>query len=96
MSRRIVLVAAIAIAPLSGCLARPISATDWAATYTKTGLTLDQLETDALDCHWNATGERFSRGHSYLVAGLPGLVIPAPTPETHAACMRDKGYTVTR
>ena len=88
---------AIASLPLfAGCVAQPTAAADWPTLYVKAGVTREQLNADGMDCRWNAEGDRMTHGQSYFWGGIPGLVKPFPTPEAHAACMKDKGYTFTR
>lgn len=73
-----------------------VAAADWPQLYAKTGGTSEQLNVDATDCHWNAKGPKVDGGTAFWVGGIVGAAGGVPTAETHAACMRAKGYTVTR
>ena len=81
----------------SGCAtSNTVAASDWPKLYKKDGVTSDQLRNDGLDCHWNAKGPKVDGGTAFWVGGIIGAAGGVPTAETHAACMREKGYTVTR
>lgn len=81
----------------AGCATgNTVAATDWPRLYTKAGGSIEQLETDANDCHWNAKGPRVDGGTAFWVGGVIGAAGGVPTAATHAACMQGKGYTVQR
>ena len=65
---------------VGGCVGNVDSST-WDQTYAKPGSTSEQLQADGLDC-LPASAKFFNR----WVSGF--------TPEDHAACKKQKGYTV--
>jgi len=76
----------------AGCVAGS-QAADWARLYSKPGVTTDQLNNDGLDCQ-HGPGEKISTGQAFWQGGLLGMAQGISTPEAHAACMKEKGYTV--
>jgi hypothetical protein len=80
---------------IAGCAtSNTVGSSEWPTRYTKSGVTSDQLTTDGLDCHWKAPGPKVDGATAFWVGGRIGLAGGVPTAETHAACMRAKGYTV--
>ena len=78
----------------SGCATgNTVAAADWPALYTKPGSTREQLIADATECHWTAKGAKVDPLTAMWVGGPLGLVGGVPTAESHAACMREKGYS---
>ena len=78
----------------SGCATgNTVAAADWSTLYTKSGSTREQLIADGTDCHWNAKGPKVDAGTAFLVGGWLGLAGGVPTAESHAACMKEKGYS---
>ena len=95
MNRLIVAVGLMLAVASSGCATgNTVAAGDWPTRYAKAGVASDQLTKDGLDCHWDAKGERVDGATAFFVGGWIGLAVGVPTAETHAACMRAKGYTV--
>ena len=77
----------------AGCATGTVAAADWPTLYAKPAGTREQLTADATDCHWNAKGPKVDAGRAFLVGGWIGLVGGVPTAESHAACMKEKGYS---
>ena len=78
----------------SGCATgNTVAAADWPSLYAKPGGTREQLIADGTDCHWKAKGSRVDPVTAFWVGGLLGLTGGVPTAESHAACMREKGYS---
>jgi hypothetical protein len=65
---------------MAGCVGNVDSST-WDRTYAKPGMMPEQLQNDGLDC-LPLSAKLFNR----WVSGF--------TPADHAACMKQKGYTV--
>ena len=78
----------------SGCATGDtVAAADWPSLYTKPGRTHEQLIADGTGCHWSAKGPKVDAATAFLVGGWLGLTGGVPTAESHAACMREKGYS---